>query len=99
MGWKGRFFNDTYNMIYYEVGGAVDYYNVLNITDGIGDDLIIVEDYISAIKVARTFTSMALLGSQMSPARMNGLKQYSQSLTFWLDEDKAEKAYELAKIA
>lgn len=99
MGWQGRSFNLNSQMQYYKVGGFIDFYNVLNFEGGKGDELIIVEDYISAIKVARQFTTMALLGSQMSTPRMNGLKKWTQHLTFWLDEDKADKAGELVRVA
>ena len=99
MGWQGRSFSPKSQLQYYKVGGFVDFYNVLNFEGGVGDELIVVEDYISAIKVARRFTTIALLGSQMSTTRLYGLKKWTQHLTFWLDEDKADKASELVRTA
>lgn len=99
MGWQGRSFNPNSQMQYYKVGGFIDFYNVLNFEEGEGDELIIVEDFISAIKIARRFTTMSLLGSQMSTPRMNGLKKWTKNLIFWLDEDKADKAGELVRTA
>src|SRR5712664_1467186 len=61
MGWQGRSFDPKSQLKYYKVGGFIDFYNVLNFEEGVGDELIVVEDYISAIKVARRFTTMALL--------------------------------------
>lgn len=99
MGWQGRSFNVLSQLQYYKVGGFIDFYNVLNFEEGRGNNLIIVEDFISAIKIARNFTVMALLGSQMSTSRLNGLKRWTRELTFWLDEDKADKAGEFVRTA
>lgn len=99
MGWQGRSFNPAHQQRYYKVGGFTEFYNVLNISNGVGSDIIIVEDFISAIKIARRYTSMALMGSTLSTSRMKGLIEFTQCLTFWLDEDKAEKAYRLAQTA
>jgi len=99
MGWQGRSFDPKSQLVYYKVGGFIDFYNVLNFEEGEGDSLVVVEDYLSAIKIARRFTSMALLGSQLSTSRLNGLKKWTKHLTFWLDEDKADKAGELVRTA
>ena len=45
MGWQGRSFDPDSQMAYFKVGGFSEFYHVLNLTDGIGDDLIIVEDF------------------------------------------------------
>lgn len=97
MGWQGRSFNSNYDMKYYKVGGFTDFFNILNLHNGRGSDIIIVEDFLSAIKIARNYTSMALLGSNLSTQRMKLLEGFAEDLTFWMDEDKADKGLELAR--
>ena len=99
LGWQARVFNPNYQQKYYKVGGFSDFFNVLNLHDSKGHDIVIVEDFISAIKIARKYASIALLGSNLSTARMKQLNLFAEDLTFWLDEDKAEKAMSLAKTA
>lgn len=99
LGWQARCFNPNYLQKYYKVGEFNEFFHVMNLVNGKGHDLIIVEDYLSAIKIARKHTAMPLFGCDLTPTRMKKLENYAEDLTFWLDEDKADKAYNLAKQA
>ena len=58
---------------------------------GIGETVVVVEDVISAIAVAKLgFTGMAILGTSLSAAHMSHLGEYS-SIVVALDPDAAHK--------
>ena len=66
--------------------GEADYF-----TAGTGETVVVVEDVISAITVAKLgFTGMALLGTSLSVAHMSHLGHYS-SIVVALDPDAAHK--------
>jgi hypothetical protein len=66
--------------------GEADYF-----TAGTGETVVVVEDVISAITVAKLgFTGMALLGTSLSVAHMSHLGNYS-SIVVALDPDAAHK--------
>lgn len=53
--------------------------------------VVVVEDSISAIKVARICTSSELLGSNLSMHKAIGLSRSFSHLTLWLDYDKIKE--------
>lgn len=62
--------------------------------------LVLVEDPISAIKVARLTTSMPVLGSSLSLSkikRLAGLPEASMGIVVWLDGNMFPKAVEMAE--
>jgi len=61
--------------------------------------LVIVEDPVSAIKIARISDSMPLLGSNLPISKLNTLKRRYKRLIIWLDHDKGENAYKIAQKA
>lgn len=61
--------------------------------------LVIVEDPVSAIKIARISDSMPLLGSNLPVSKLNALKGLYSSLILWLDHDKGINAYKIAEKA
>lgn len=69
----------------------VNYYGDRN-----NDTLILVEDMISAIKVARQHACMPLFGSFLTDERGRKLKNFFKRLVFWLDYDKAKSAFQQA---
>lgn len=67
-------------------------------TAGICDTVFIVEDTLSAIKVARTHMSLALLGASMNISIVKKLTDFQiKHVAFLLDPDAASKALELKK--
>ena len=54
--------------------------------------LIVVEDYISAIKVARSYVAAPLLGATMSLQQIKEASDKFSSLGVWLDRDKAKES-------
>jgi DNA primase len=61
--------------------------------------IVLVEDYISAIKVARTYTAICLFGSAAPTSWLKRLHILTDTLYFWMDNDKAIDSMALAKRA
>lgn len=65
---------------------------------GSGDPIVVVEDVVSAIKVARVATSLPLFGSHLSPEWMvRLLKLRPSSICIWLDPDKVQQGRKFSK--
>ena len=60
--------------------------------------LVLVEDYLSAIKVSRTTAAIPLLGSHYSSKLILALLGRYQTVRLWLDFDKKNEAVKLASI-
>lgn len=63
--------------------------------EGLEPTLVIVEDPVSAIRIASaggTFDSMPLLGSHLASSRLNAVAGLYDDLVFWLDSDKYKEA-------
>lgn len=56
------------------------------------NNLVLVEDLVSAIKVSRQFQAMPLWGSSISQDRILRLARFFDHITVWLDNDKASYA-------
>lgn len=86
--WQGRRFN-TYDKKgkYFTQGNVESVYHILGYTNP--KRIIVVEDLISAIKVARVATVMPLFGSNISNERLVELARRFENLVIWLDFDKA----------
>lgn len=63
---------------------------------GSGKNLVVVEDLLSAIKVARYTQSMPLWGSSLNPAWFETLKGLRCPIHFWLDADKYATALKMS---
>jgi DNA primase len=63
------------------------------------DTVIVVEDYISALKVSRIAPCIPLLGSNMPDDAILRLSKGYRSVYFWLDEDKVVSAMKMATKA
>ena len=63
---------------------------------GDGDTIVVVEDVLSAIKIARcryeSFCASPLLGSSMPKQTMSQLTKQYKTIHVWLDRDKAKQA-------
>lgn len=58
--------------------------------------LVLVEDCVSAIKVARQCDAMPLLGSSISYKKLERINHLYDSVVFWLDADKFKEAQGLS---
>jgi hypothetical protein len=65
---------------------------VANPTATYDGTLVIVEDYVSAIKVGRQFETMPLWGSNLSNPQLSRIADRWQEIVFWLDGDKTKEA-------
>lgn len=63
------------------------------------DTVIVVEDYISALKVSRLYPCIPLLGSNMPDDAILRLSKGYRSVYFWLDADKCTSALKMAQKA
>lgn len=72
----------------YVTGGqSQDVFHLLGPDD---PSIVLVEDAVSAIKVARVAQVMPLWGSTIGPERIRRLSMSFKRLVIWLDKDKAE---------
>lgn len=88
--YQGRFLGQGYGSPRYSTRGRVD--SVFHIIGNGSDTCVLVEDFISAIKVGREHLAMPLWGSQISLERIIALSDRFKGLVIWLDRDKAEYA-------
>lgn len=63
------------------------------------ETLVIVEDPVSAMRIAPLRPSMPLLGSHLATSRLIALTGLYDSIWFWLDSDKLKEAREMAERA
>jgi hypothetical protein len=66
-------------------------------TEVCGPRLVIVEDCLSAIKIARQSDSMPVLGSDLSLTKINRLARLYGAFTVWLDHDMFHKAQRICR--
>lgn len=64
-----------------------------------GRRLVVVEDAVSAARIARQNDAMPCLGSYLPVKKMTRLKPFYEFLVVWLDEDKLKEAREIAQMA
>jgi DNA primase len=67
-------------------------HHVHNANDGVLNKLVLVEDFISAIRVSRSYPAMPLFGSNLSIPRIRVLSDRVTNLVIWLDRDKLKEA-------
>jgi hypothetical protein len=60
------------------------------------DTLVVVEDFVSAIKVGRTFAAMPLWGADMTLGQVQTANKRFGDLVVWLDSNKVRDAVKLA---
>lgn len=66
---------------------------------GSDQKLVIVEDPLSALRIASVCDAMPLLGSHLAIHRLNAIAKLYRSLVFWLDSDKLKESREMANRA
>lgn len=103
LGYQGRSFKENNPVIgkipkWFGKGITEDVFNIL----GIGNILVLCEDIVSAIKIAKAgYASMPLYGSSISQERFKRLYKLFGSkseVVIWLDYDKASEAPSYSKL-
>lgn len=91
--WQGRYFGDNEKHPKYLTYGAKD---VLHILGPDTDTIVVVEDLVSAVKVARVTTVTPLWGSSIGLELATRLSKRFKHLVLWLDMDKASESLKMA---
>lgn len=96
--WQARNFRDGSKSKYFTQG---DVNELIPIYSSGHDDgrLVVVEDCVSAIKVARQCDAMPVLGSHVSNSKLHGLSKLYRDVFFWLDSDKLKESRNAAERA
>lgn len=92
--WQGRYFGsigtlDVNRSKYFTQGKPEEILSLFGHAEASTHLVCMVEDFISAIKVARVCPSMCLWGSEISIKRLRRTALQYDSLVIWLDKDKA----------
>lgn len=97
--WSGREFSERPKTKYYTCGNPKTTFAILR--PDLFPPLVLVEDAVSAIKVARVCAAMPLFGSSISKKQLIILRDhiYSGRLIFWLDRDKMKDSLKLMNQA
>lgn len=88
--WQIRSFGKNFAKKYLTFGSKEGYDHIIG--DLSHETLVLVEDYLSAIKVGRWAAACPLFGSEVSIERKNRLVHKFKSLILWLDFDKRKSA-------
>lgn len=87
--WQARSFNpEKYSRKYYTRGDAAKVIHLEGLHHEKKETVVLVEDYLSAIKVARFVTSSPLWGSSADSAKLAQLGRRFKHADIWLDKDK-----------
>ena len=92
--WQGRSFSEHTKQKYMSQGKKPD------TIYGMGDTLVLVEDVLSAIKIARLrdeYCAMPVLGSTLSFESEQSLSKQFKTIYVWLDRDKALNALRIKR--
>jgi len=92
--WQARYFGTEKRYPKYITKGKPN--EIIHIL-GKGEKLVIVEDLLSAIKVARVQRCVPLWGSNPSMVFLNRLRSVTNHIVIWLDPDKQLEAQKLRK--
>lgn len=85
--YQGRYFGTGDYPKYITHGYVSTTYNI-HWKDPLDKTIVLVEDFISAIKVSRVLNSMPLWGSSIPTERLRVLSRTFEKLVIWLDKDK-----------
>lgn len=81
-----------------EKNDVLPIYPAKSVSNPVGT-LVLVEDTISAIKIARQCDSMPVLGATLSPKMIAALRASYRFLVVWLDGNKYDQAQRIARQA
>lgn len=96
--WQARNFREGSKSKYYTQGDVNELIPIYSSGHNDGR-LVVVEDCISAIKVARHCDSMPVLGSHVSNGKLHRLSKLFHTIYFWLDSDKLKESRNAADRA
>jgi ribosomal protein S27AE len=92
--WQGRVFNDSFPTKYRNTGSKpLTYY-------GFADTIVLVEDVLSAVKIARLSPQVCacpLFGSSVPDEWVRTLSERFKIVKIWLDRDKASNAVKIMR--
>ena len=92
--WTGRNFRlNSHGPKYVIFGLKAD---IVHIIGKKGKDLVVVEDFVSAIKLARTYQAMPLFGATLPPVVLKTLSERFETVGIWLDPDKRVEGIKMA---
>ena len=99
--YQGRSFDTRlHHGIRFKTQGACEsVYHILGNFSNICPSIVLVEDMVSCIKVARQVPCMPLFGSTISTERFIHLGERFKTLLIWLDLDKANYAVKRGRVA
>jgi hypothetical protein len=81
---------------YFNKGKTTEVIPIIQRTSGAGRRLVITEDALSALKVARQCDAMPALGTNVPVSKLNVIARQYERLTVWLDSDKWREARHIA---
>lgn len=93
MFYQGRFFPKQ-KQKYNTSGNSEDV--LVFFGDNTGDDIVLCEDVVSAIKVGRQCSAQPIFGSYISLKRAKRLSKRFKRMVVWLDMDKAKESLKMA---
>jgi Zn ribbon nucleic-acid-binding protein len=93
--WQGRYFPARKPKVY--TGGDNHHMVLLYSGTSPTNDVVVVEDPVSAIKVSRLLDCHPLFGSHLSIHRAAHLSRYYDNLILWLDQDKTKEMIKFAE--
>lgn len=102
--WQGRNFREGARK-YYNQGTPADLLPIFRGPPALGGcdercrQLVVVEDAVSAAKIARQSDAMPCLGSHLPARKIMRLKPFYEFLVVWLDADKLKEARHIAELA
>lgn len=98
--WQARNFREGSKSKNFTSGDVNECLHIYSIPrEGLEPTLVIVEDPVSAIRIAPQYDAMPLLGSHLATARLNALAGLYERLVFWLDSDKLKESRGMAERA
>lgn len=89
---QGRYFGRDPMASRYITFGKRRHFNVFD-ERGDSSPLVFVEDYISAIKIGRSYAGYPILGSIVSDSALESARRRWKQVVVWLDSDKVQNAY------
>lgn len=98
LAWQGRYFGtNPKEAKWYSIGNMKIVYHILGQKQR--DSLVLVEDIVSAIKIAKYgHQSMPLFGSHIGMERLLFLRKLIDKIIIWLDPDKNKEALSTARL-
>lgn len=100
---QARNFREGSKRKYYNQGSALQVLPIFRcplLGDGHHREVVVVEDVVSAARIARRSDAMPLLGSYLPKNKIKALRTLNyDSMIVWLDSDKLKEAREIADMA